>query len=123
MTHLSSSRSDHKALALNLSGGTGMMKGQRSFRYEIMWERADDLAREIERAWLDKNPGSDLGCIAESLKQVTMALHTWSKSKFSHALNKLKSLRQQGEDLEADDLIQNRDRIFQIKRELDELLY
>jgi hypothetical protein len=39
----------------------------RPFRYEIMWEREAELQSVIEKSWLRKNPGSDLGALSKSL--------------------------------------------------------
>lgn len=71
----------------------------------------------------EKNPGSDLGTLAEVLKLVTEDLKSWSRNTFGHVTKQLESLRGDLEKLERDDLINNRDAILNTKRELDELLY
>jgi hypothetical protein len=45
-------------------------KQRNTFRYEIMWERNAELQTAIERSWLRKNPGSDLGALCKSLETV-----------------------------------------------------
>ncbi|KAG2644822.1 hypothetical protein PVAP13_2KG380405 [Panicum virgatum] len=79
--HLTSSRSDHKALLLSLQ--TEEQRPRSSvFRYEIMWEREEELGTIIEQAWQKRNPGSDLGALATSLQCVTKELKIWSRDKF-----------------------------------------
>lgn len=123
VTHIDSSRSDHKALLLQCSGDVSNNRPPKIFRYEIMWERAEGLQMQIEQAWLRRNPGSDLGCVAASLKQMSMALGVWSRANFGHVRKKIEELRQKLATLERDGPVSNRDQIFLVKRELDEVLY
>jgi hypothetical protein len=88
-----------------------------------MWEREEGLQLEIEQAWLRRNPGSDLGRVAESLKQMTAALSCWSRNKFGHVRKQLEELRQKLATLEGSGPVVNRDQILIVKRELDEVLY
>ena len=64
--HLTSSRSDHKALLLP-PYLDGQVTRTPIFRYEIMWEREEELGTIIESAWKKRNPGSDLGALAAAL--------------------------------------------------------
>ena len=51
ITHLTSSRSDHKSLLLSMQRRQRRSQGQ-TFRYEIiMWEREEELGVTIEKAW------------------------------------------------------------------------
>ncbi|CAN6204103.1 unnamed protein product [Urochloa humidicola] len=120
--HLTTPRSDHKALLLMTRPLERMMKGK-TFRYEIMWEREEDLGVVIEKAWQKRNPGSDLGAVVEALKIVTADLKTWSRENFGHVTKKLEEVRKELNELEAMDAISNRAAILHTKRELDELLY
>lgn len=53
--HLTSPRSDHKILLLQLLRN-GPVMPKKIFRYEIMWEREEELGTVIERAWQRKKP-------------------------------------------------------------------
>lgn len=102
VNHLTSPRSDHKALLLKLPGDGENFKSARVFRYEIMW---------------------DLGSVADALKTITWALQSWSKEKFGYVRKKIEQLRSHLEILEMENPIRNREQILKSKRELDELLY
>jgi hypothetical protein len=57
VSHIFSTCSDHKALLLAVDRSNGGPRQRRIFRYEIMWEREQDLQKVIEKAWLSRNPG------------------------------------------------------------------
>lgn len=120
--HLTSPQSDHKALLLSTQR-EGRGKQPRIFRYEIMWEREEDLGIIIEKAWQKKNPGSDLGALAEALKIITKDLKEWSKNTFGHVTKQMEGLRGELESLEKAGPIANRDAILDTKCKLDEMLY
>lgn len=121
--HLTSSQSDHKALLLDLCPTMRGPNGGSVFRCEIVWEREGMLGSVIEKALQRRNPGSDLGALAEALKIVTQDLREWSKAKFGHVTRRMEELCGVLESLERDDPIQNRASILTAKRELDEMLY
>ena len=50
-----------------------------AFGYEIMWEREEELGLVIEKAWLRRNPGSDLGALSTDLMVITKDLKTWAE--------------------------------------------
>jgi hypothetical protein len=81
------------------------------------------LGAELERAWLRRNPGSDLGSLAENLKNMEASLKSWSREKFGHVTREIERLRSVLEPLEGEDVIGNRAEILQAKIKLDELLY
>lgn len=120
--HITSLRSDHKLLLLQLRTEE-IRPGERCFRYEIMWERDEGLGIAIERAWQKRNPGSDLGCLAERLKTVASDLQLWSREHFGQITKQIGVLRREIELLERDDPIHNREAIVKAKQELDEVLY
>ncbi|CAN6299204.1 unnamed protein product [Urochloa humidicola] len=121
--HITSPCSDHKILMLQISPEHTQKLKERIFRYEIMWEREAGLGVVIEKAWQKRNPGSDLGCLAEALRTVTRDLQVWSREQFGHVTKRIEELRKELEALEHDDPVQNRTPIANTKRELDELLY
>jgi len=120
--HLTSSRSDHKALLLVAQPVEQRSRGS-IFRYEIMWEREEDLNTVVETAWQKRNPGSDLGSLSIALKTVTKDLKVWSREKFGHVTRQLEQLRNKLEELECNDPLSNREAILHTKRDLDEVLY
>jgi hypothetical protein len=121
--HLFSAYSDHKALLLNVDRASGVSHQRRIFRYEIMWEREPELQTVIERSWTHKNPGSDLGALSSSLAKVTADLQQWSTATFDNITKRIKELKMEMEKLEGEGPIQNRDKIHEVKWELDEILY
>lgn len=122
VAHITTPRSDHKALLLSLQPDAPTPRVQ-TFWYEIMWEREEELGMVIEQAWQKRNPGSDLGTLASALQCVTKDLRTWSKDKFSNVTKQLEQLRRELEALEREGPVANRDAILKTKRDLDELLY
>ena len=122
VAHLTSSRSDHKALLLSMQLDARTHRTQ-TFRYEIMWEREEELGIVVEQAWKKRNPGSDLGALASAMQGVTKELRVWSKEKFGNVTTQLEQLRQELESLEQEGPISNREAILKAKRDLDELLY
>ncbi|WVZ51469.1 hypothetical protein U9M48_002614 [Paspalum notatum var. saurae] len=88
-----------------------------------MWERDENLGVEIEKAWARRNPGSDLGGLAENLKQVAFALRNWSREKFGHVNKEIEKLRKELDDLEWEDPVGNRAAICFKVKQLNEILY
>lgn len=121
--HLSSPQSDHKVLFFSTTCTNSQVKPLKIFRYEIMWERESDLGTVIEKAWLNQNPGSDLGVLADGLKAVTRELKIWSRNAFGNVTRQMEDLRREPENLERSDPIGNRGAVLSTKRELDDLLY
>jgi len=72
-----------------------------------MWEREEELGTVIEKAWQRRNPGSDLGCLASALKDVTKDLKVWSCEKFGHVTSQLEKLQADLDSLEKADPIAN----------------
>lgn len=95
----------------------------RPFKYDIMWEREAELQSVIEKSWLRKYPGSDLGALSKSLEIVTTNLRQWSSQNFGNVTRHIEELKKEIERFEWDDPIHNRDYILAAKRELDEVLY
>lgn len=123
ITHLTSPQSDHKALIVEVRSGMDAVHKNITFRYEIMCEREENLGSIVERAWLKRNPGSDLGTLAERLRSVTKDLREWSRDNFGQVTKQLEELRGEVDMLEREDPIQNWEAIIKAKKNLDELLY
>jgi hypothetical protein len=121
--HLTSPQSDHKAFLVEVRSGSETLHQHRVFRYVIMWEREETLSSVVEKAWQRKNPGSDLGALAERLQVVTKDLKAWSRSNFWQITKQLEELHDEVVSLECDDPIRNWDAILTAKKKLDELLY
>jgi hypothetical protein len=77
-----SSRLDHCPIFLNLECEPRPKKGQRLFRYEIMWEREETLPSEIQDSWEQEGVIHGLGDVAEKLSRVRSKLRRWSMDKF-----------------------------------------
>lgn len=122
LQHLTTPRSDHKALLLIPYQESQAVRSS-TFRYEIMWEREEELSTVIETAWKKRYPGSNLGALTTALQAVTTELKSWNRNKFGHVARQLEKLRMDLEVLERDDPISNQDTILKTKRDLDELLY
>jgi hypothetical protein len=121
--HLTSPQSDHKALLVEIRSSGEALYKNRIFRYEIMWERDENLSSVVEQAWQKRNPGSDLGALAMRLQSVTKKLKDWSRANFGQVTKELEALRKKVEALERDDPVRNWEAILQAKKKLDELLY
>jgi hypothetical protein len=80
-------------------------------------------AQVIEKAWLQRNPGINLGALSTALMEITKDLKIWSREKFGHVTRRLEQLREKLDSLERDDPISNRAVILQTKTELDEQLH
>jgi hypothetical protein len=89
ISHLLSTNLDHKALLLNLDRSGRVQQQKKAFRYEIMWEREAELQTVIEKSWLRKNPGSDLGALSKSLETVTNDLKVWSNQNFGNITRRI----------------------------------
>jgi hypothetical protein len=121
--HLCTTKSDDKALLFSPSCPEDRARGGSGFRYEIMWERDANLGTEIEKAWLWRNQGSDLGVLADNLKEMASSLKAWSRENVGHVSREIERLRSVLDQLEGDDVVGNRAEILQVKMNLDELLY
>jgi hypothetical protein len=82
--HLTSSRSDHCPILLNLDTSATMTRNVIQRRYEVFWEREASLTEEIRSAWKMHSKPKDLGDVANNLQGVMSYLHTWSKEKIGH---------------------------------------
>jgi hypothetical protein len=82
--HLTSSRSDHYPILLNLDTSATMTRNVIQRRYEVFWEREASLTEEISSAWKMHSKPKDLGDVANNLQGVMSYLHTWSKEKIGH---------------------------------------
>jgi hypothetical protein len=100
VSHLLSTSSDHKALLLHLDRSSGVPLQKRQFSYEIMWERETDQQLVIERSWLRKHPGSDLGALSKSLETVVNELQKWSSENFGNVTKRIVGLRKDASSIE-----------------------
>lgn len=122
--HLTSSRSDHCPLLLDL-GNEGKKKTRtkkRSLRYEAMWERESSLGQQIEEAWTNQLPASDLSDIHKKLSATMACLGSWSSQVFGSVNKEIKLLKTRLEDLQKSDFIGNQEYIKTISSRLDEIL-
>lgn len=119
--HLATSCSDHSPLLINLEGVQEQWRRVSIPRYEIMWERDLMLPNVIAGAWEKHRPASNLGSVANSLKEVMNDLRQWSKANFGNVLKEIEKLRTQLAELQlsGEDHAQVRAKMNQ----LDELLY
>jgi hypothetical protein len=81
-----------------------------------MWERDENLGSIVETAWQRRNPGSDLGALAERLQSVTKELKLWSCENFGQVTKQLEELRKEVVALEQDDPVRNWDAILAAKK-------
>ncbi|KAJ1296994.1 hypothetical protein BS78_01G344500 [Paspalum vaginatum] len=88
-----------------------------------MWEREEELGVIIKKAWSNRNHGSDLGKIAENLKNVTADLRSRSRETFGNVTKQINMLQIELDGLEGEDPVQNREKIQKTKKEMEELLY
>jgi endonuclease/exonuclease/phosphatase family metal-dependent hydrolase len=51
VVHLTSPQSDHKARLVEVRAGNEIKNSSRIFRYEIMWEREENLGSVVQQAW------------------------------------------------------------------------
>lgn len=117
-----SSRSDHCPLLLEIKKESWERHKTRIFRYEIMWERLESLAKEVKEAWCTAPDREGLGGVVHALRHVQRALQTWSKQHFGSVSIELEKLRARLEELKGD-LTRSRSEIRLITDRMDELLY
>ncbi|KAJ1268194.1 hypothetical protein BS78_07G118600, partial [Paspalum vaginatum] len=111
ISHINSACSDHKLLVMSLLNRGAKDIPATAFRYEIMWEREEELGVIIKKAWSNRNPGSDLRKIAENLKNVTADLRSWSRETFGNVSKQINMLQKS-----------YREKIQKTKKEMEELL-
>ena len=120
--HLVSPCSDHCPLLLQL-GREEQMRGRKTSRYEIMWEREESLESEVQTAWGESGPKNCLGSVSKSLRSVMDALQVWSKEKFGSIRKELEEMTKKLADLQ---LINDDENNVQIKstiNRMNEILY
>jgi hypothetical protein len=81
------------------------------------------LGSVVQQAWQRRNPGSDLGALAERLQSITKELKEWSHTNFGQVTKQLEELCKEIDTLEHADPVRNWDAILVSKKKLDELLY
>jgi hypothetical protein len=121
--HLTSPQSDHKPLLVEVRAGHENKNSTIIFTYEIIREREENLGSVVQQAWQRRNPGSDLGALAERLQSITKELKEWSHTNFGQVTKQLEELCKEIDTLEHADPVRNWDAILVSKKKLDELLY
>jgi hypothetical protein len=120
--HLVSSRSDHYPLLIRLSKNGNGQSNMLKRRYEIMWEREESLAEEIEIAWSKIQCSQDLKGVKEKLNETMSTLQAWSKEKFRSVEKELKELRRKLERLQLAYNPEDVEEIVATQARMDELL-
>ena len=88
-----SSRSDHVPLLLRFGSRREWRPVNNSFRYEHMWERADNLSEVVANAWSGGGPGHSLEKITKKLQSMQGVLSKWAQKEFCSVQNRIKSLK------------------------------
>jgi hypothetical protein len=122
VTHLTSSRSDHCPILLNLNYDGAVRRAPSIRRYETYWEREASLADEIHTSWTMHKKPSDLGEIANNLKGVMGSLHAWSGRTIGSVTKQIEKKRKDLERVSSRVDQNSRWQARKISAELDELL-
>jgi hypothetical protein len=120
--HLVTSRSDHCPLLIRLGKRQNMQPSKKNLRYEVMWEREESLAEEIQIAWESIKCDQDLGGIKLKLTETMSNLQKWSKETFGAVEKELKNLRKKLETLQLAYNPNNLADIAEVQKRMDELL-
>jgi hypothetical protein len=90
LRHISSSRSDHCLILLDMEDENKGKPHQRIDRYEMMWEREESLYEEVKTAWEGGGAMQSLGDIRNTVKGVMSLLKKWSHGKFGAVTKEIK---------------------------------
>lgn len=119
--HVVSSRSDHYPLLLEVRK-ENWERHKKVFRYEIMWERMEALAIQVQEAWCEAPVRDGLKGVMDGLNRVQRALRSWSKQHFGSVSKELEELRAELEEVHMGPN-HNRAAVRAITDRMDELLY
>jgi hypothetical protein len=78
-------------------------------RYEVMWEREETLAQEVQMAWTQGEHMHGMGDVACRLKLVMASLRKWSMEKFGVVTKEIAVLKAKIAYLSNQDHVANKD--------------
>jgi hypothetical protein len=122
VSHLTSSRSDHCPILLNLEDLNAVKLKNPMRRYEACWEREQSLAEEVKVAWEGHARPKNLEQVASNLSGVMDCLQSWSKKTVGCVPKKIDKLRKRLKSINVRNAIQDQQEKIQIEKELDSLL-
>jgi hypothetical protein len=93
VTHLTSSRSDHCSILLDLCKEEIMNADAKPRRYEAVWESEASLMEEVKAAWENHSNPKDLGVVASNLSGVMDCLQAWEKKTIGSVNGRIGKLR------------------------------
>jgi hypothetical protein len=122
VSHLTSPRSDHCPILIELFKRPAVRLSPPIRRYEACWEMEHSLAEEIEIAWTMHKAPKDLGDIAANLSGVMGSLQAWSAKTVGSVPKRIDTLRRELARLNArHDTESQRDK-RKVEKEMDSLL-
>jgi hypothetical protein len=121
--HISSSRSDHCPILLDIKVEHKGKEHQQIDRYEMMWEREESLYEEVKTTWEGGGAMQNLGDIRDTLKGVMISLKKWSQAKFGVVSKEINKIRKRMEELIIQNPSEDHPELNDLRKCMDELLH
>jgi hypothetical protein len=94
--HVDMATSDHSALSIQLSEDVPASRGmQRLFRYEMMWERHDELKPTVAAGWSGDQGGNSVNMVREKIDDLARNLGRWGVDTFGSVRKEIRGLKKE----------------------------
>ena len=103
VSHLTCATSDHSPILLDYGNRTSE-RGERPFKYGLMWETHEGLKTILSEGWAREPPCSSVEQMRDKLRSLAGGLTRWSKDTFGSVRKEIKRLKQMLEELRGDPL-------------------
>jgi hypothetical protein len=123
LRHISSSRSDHHPILLDIEDENKGKARQQIDRYEMMWEQEELLYEEVKMAWDGGGDMQNLGDIRDTLKSVMTSLKKWGQVKFGAVSKEINKIKRRMEELIIQNPSEDHPKLNGLRKCMDELLH
>lgn len=97
--HLTAATSDHSPILLHLAPTTPGKKGEKLFRYEVMWDKHAELKSTIPSAWEPNGSNLTASDVRAKLEALVNNLGNWSKTAFGSVRGEIRGLNKDLEQM------------------------
>lgn len=100
--HLTAATSDHSPILLQLAPQTTGGKGEKRFRYEVMWDTHAELKPPVRAAWEPDGHNLTASEVRVKLDALANNLGDWSRTTFGSVRGEIRKLKKELDRLRSD---------------------
>jgi hypothetical protein len=97
VTHLTAVKSDHSPILLlnEMEAGNQRIALAKPFRYEVMWERHDELKPTVAAGWSGDQGGNSVNMVREKIDDLARNLGRWGVDTFGSVRKEIRGLKKE----------------------------